>query len=41
MPEVPEDTFFQALVELVKLDQGWVPEQCRKRPVHQAVHVCV
>ena len=25
MPEVPEETFFQALVELVKLDQGWVP----------------
>lgn len=25
MPEVPEDTFMQALVELVKLDQGWVP----------------
>ena len=25
MPEVPEDIFFQALVELVKLDKGWVP----------------
>ena len=25
MPEVPEDSFMQALVELVKLDQGWVP----------------
>lgn len=25
MPEVPEETFFQALVELVKLDRGWVP----------------
>ena len=24
MPEVPEDLFFQALVELVKLDKGWV-----------------
>ena len=26
MPEVPEDLFFQALVELVKLDHGWVPD---------------
>ena len=25
MPEVPEDIFLQSLVELVKLDQGWVP----------------
>ena len=25
MPEMPEDTFFQALVELLKLDINWVP----------------
>lgn len=25
MPEVPEDIFMQALVELVKLDEAWVP----------------
>ena len=25
MPEVPEDIFFQALVEMLKLDSGWVP----------------
>lgn len=26
MPEVPEDIFMQALVELVSLDQAWVPD---------------
>ena len=25
MPEVPEDIFMQALVELIKLDEAWVP----------------
>ena len=25
MPEVPEDVFFQAIVEMLKLDRGWVP----------------
>lgn len=25
MPEVPEDVFFQALIEMLKLDRGWVP----------------
>ena len=25
MPEVPADIFFQALVEMLKLDSGWVP----------------
>jgi branched-chain amino acid aminotransferase len=25
MPEVPEDTFLQALVEMLKLDSAWVP----------------
>ena len=25
MPEVPEDIFLQALVEMLKLDHGWVP----------------
>ena len=25
MPEVPEDVFLQALMEMIKLDHGWVP----------------
>jgi branched-chain amino acid aminotransferase len=25
MPQIPEDIFLDALVELVKLDQGWIP----------------
>ena len=25
MPEVPEDIFLQSLVEMIKLDHGWVP----------------